>query len=112
MSQLMHAFVADENGFIVSAELVLVATIAVLSILVGLSEVAYGINEELEDVGSAFGAINQSYTYRGVAGHKGAMAGSYHLDHIDHCDSECDIVCNVAPTGEDPRNPHSGHGNW
>lgn len=112
MSSLMHAFVCDENGFIVSAELVLVATIAILAMIVGLTEVAYGVNEELEDVGAAFGALNQSYTFRGVGGHKGSLAGSVHIDHRDYCDSECDIVCTVYPTGEDHRNPHGGHHGW
>ena len=34
------ALINDESGFIVSAELVLVSTIAVLGMIVGLSEVA------------------------------------------------------------------------
>ncbi len=61
----------DEAGFIVSAELVLVATIGVISLVVGLSEVAFNVNQELEDVGLAFGSINQTYMYKGVAGAKG-----------------------------------------
>ena len=100
----MHTIIAqllnDEAGFIVSAELVLVATIGVLSLVVGLSEVAFNINQELEDVGSAFGAINQSYCYNGVAGHKGHAAGSSFKDNVDTCDSEGDVVCNVSPAGE------------
>ena len=43
----------DENGFIVSAELIIVATIVVLSMAVGLSEISFSVNNELEDVGSA-----------------------------------------------------------
>ena len=54
---LASRFWNDQHGFIVSAELMLVSTIAVLSMVVGLSEVAFNINNELEDVGSAFGAI-------------------------------------------------------
>ena len=54
MNTLLAQLMADEAGFIVSAELVLVATILVLGMIVGLSEVANGINQELEDVGSAF----------------------------------------------------------
>ena len=53
----------DEAGFIVSAELVLIATIAVLAMVVGLSEVANALNQELEDVASAFGSVNQSFRY-------------------------------------------------
>lgn len=92
----------DEAGFIVSAELILVATIAVLSLIVGLSEVAFGVNQELEDIGSAVGAMNQTYCYNGVSGHKGSAAGSSFHDQVDICDGENDIVCNVYPTGEAP----------
>jgi len=94
--QLWH----DENGFLISAELVLVGTIAILSMVVGLAEVAHGVNQELEDVGTAFGAVNQSFRYSGVTGHKAAHAGSGNHDSIDFCDGECDIVCNGPIRGE------------
>jgi Flp pilus assembly pilin Flp len=90
----------DENGFVVSAELVLVATIGVLAMIVGLSEVAYAVNQELEDVGSAFGAINQSYSYNGTAGFKGQTSGSHFWDERDDGDMQCDIVCDIDPQGE------------
>ena len=91
----------DEAGFIVSAELVLVATIGVISLVVGLSEVAFNVNQELEDVGSAFGSINQTYTYNGTTGHKGKSTGSVFWDFRDDCDGECDLSCDSAPQGED-----------
>lgn len=100
--QIVHALWNDDAGFIVSAELILIATIAVLSLVVGLSEVAFGINQELEDVGSAIGALNQTYAYNGVAGHKGSASGSKFHDQIDYCDAETDVVCNVYATGEAP----------
>src|SRR6185312_6256355 len=98
----MHAIFAqlmnDEAGFIVSAELVLIATIGVLSMIVGLSEVAFNINQELEDVGSAIGSINQTYQFNGAAGSKGQSSGSSFWDNRDAGDCDCDIVCNVYPT--------------
>ena len=100
MTQLINALYNDEAGFIVSAELVLVATIAVLGMVVGLSEVAFNVNQELEDVGSAFGSINQNFHYNGTAGHKGGIAGSKYNDEWDQCDDSCDVSCDVAPTGE------------
>ena len=100
MSQLINNLWNDEAGFIVSAELVLIATIAVLSMIVGLSEVAYGVNQELEDVGAAIGAINQTYSMNGTAGTKARLSGSFNNDQIDQCDSQNDITCNVAPTQE------------
>ena len=62
MNALFTNLINDEAGFIISAELVIVATVAVLAMLVGLSEVSSNINNELEDIGSAFGSLNQSYT--------------------------------------------------
>jgi len=92
MRQVLTQLRADENGFIVSAELVLIATIAVLAMIVGLSEVANGVNQELEDVASAFGAVNQSYYTCGFEGHQGESYGSEFEDEQDFCDSDRDIV--------------------
>jgi Flp pilus assembly pilin Flp len=86
----------DEAGYIVSAELVLVATIAVLAMVVGLSEVAHNINEELEDVGSAFGNLSQTYQVYGTSGHKGSVNGSSYYDVPDFCDNYCNIVSTPA----------------
>ena len=97
---IAHALYHDEAGFIVSAELVLVATICVVGLVVGLSEVAWGVNEELEDVGAAVGSLNQSFAYRGAAGCKGAVAGSYFGDEYDECDSQWNLACDVYPTPE------------
>jgi Flp pilus assembly pilin Flp len=83
----------DQHGFVVSAELILVATIAVLSMVVGLSEVAFNINNELEDVGSAFGSLSQRYCVQGTRGHKGHTGGSQFKDSSDFCDGTCDIQC-------------------
>ena len=92
MTTQLIALINDEAGFIVSAELVLVATIAVLAMVVGLSEVALNVNNELEDVGSAFGALNQTYVLKGTLGHGGYSSGTEFRDNIDHCDKACDVV--------------------
>jgi len=59
LAQLLRAFWNDEKGFIVSAELVLIGTIAVLSMVVGLTTVSRSITNELSDVAQAFDAVNQ-----------------------------------------------------
>ncbi|MFN3157976.1 MAG: branched-chain amino acid aminotransferase [Rubinisphaera brasiliensis] len=100
MFQLIRDLYADEAGFIISSEMVLVGTITVLGMVVGLSEVAFNINQELEDVGSAFGSINQAYSYTGAAGGKGSSNGSSNNDEWDHGDHDGDVICDVAPTGE------------
>ncbi|MBL4883470.1 MAG: branched-chain amino acid aminotransferase [Planctomycetaceae bacterium] len=100
MKNLINNLYNDEAGFIVSAELVLISTIAVLGLVVGLSEVAFNINQELEDVGSAFGSVNQNFHYNGSRGHKGSIAGSKYNDEWDSGDDSCDISCDVAPSPE------------
>jgi hypothetical protein len=93
MKTLLIKLWADEAGFLISGELVLVGTILVLGVVVGLSEVSHAINQELEDVASAFGSVNQSYRYGGLFGRgKGANRGSGYNDSADDCDSQWDIA--------------------
>jgi hypothetical protein len=103
MTRVAAALLNDEAGFIVSAELVLVATITVVGLVVGLSEVAINVNNELEDVGSAFGALNQSYHYAGACGHKGSKAGTCFNDENDFCDGQNDITCDGHVRPEAPK---------
>ncbi|QDV48250.1 branched-chain amino acid aminotransferase [Gimesia fumaroli] len=107
MKTMLIQLMNEEAGFIVSSELVLVSTIAVLAMIVGLSEVANGVNQELEDVGSAFGRINQSFYVAGASGHKGYTYGSDFHDQYDFCDGENDIVCDRSPVQEGRRGGHN-----
>lgn len=90
---IFHALKNDENGYVVSAELVLVGTILVIGMIVGLTELSFNVNQELEDVGSAIGGINQTYYYTVAAGYKGESVGSTFLDFEDECDNACNIHC-------------------
>lgn len=92
MKCLLTNLLNDDHGFVVSAELILIATIAVLGLVAGLSEISFAVNNELEDVGSAFGSLNQSFHVNGAASNgKGSTAGSRFDDAADVCDAECDI---------------------
>ncbi len=93
MTNLLTNLYNDEAGFIISAELILISTIVVVGLIVGLSEVAHGVNQELEDVGSAFGHVNQSFKYTGFTGAKGKHVGSRFIDFTDECDGQFDINC-------------------
>ena len=79
----------SEDGAIISAELVLVMTIAVLSMVVGLSSVAHALNAELEDVSEAFGALSQSYQYQGLSACTAAWSGSSFNDEPDTASCDC-----------------------
>lgn len=99
MRHLFIQLLNDEAGFLVSAELILVSTIAVLSLVVGLTEISAAINSELNDVANAFGGINQSFCFNGQKGCKGHSTGSSFNDHVDQCDTN-NIVCSSAPQPE------------
>jgi Flp pilus assembly pilin Flp len=60
MLALLKTLWRDDAGFVHSAELMLIASIAILSMIVGLSEVSLAVNGELSDVANAFGAVNQT----------------------------------------------------
>jgi Flp pilus assembly pilin Flp len=100
MRNLMKQLINDEAGFIVSAELVLVSTIAVLAMVVGLSELSHNVTQELEDVGSAFSCVDQSYHYELAHGHKGCSTGSSFHDESEYCEGQWDIHATKKRGGE------------
>ena len=91
----------DECGVILSAELVLIATILVLGMIVGLVELQCSIVAELSDLSSAFGNLDQSYQVSGFASYKNSgrtKARTYGASYSDvadtcDCDSNLSIVC-------------------
>lgn len=98
---LMQTLLADETGFIVSAELLLVSTLLVIGMIVGLSEVQHAVTQELNDVGDAFGNLNQSFFFSGFSarkdfgiGIKSFTNGSVFVDTGDDCDfNQCTLSC-------------------
>lgn len=86
----------DEHGFVVSAELILISTIAVIGLLVGMAEVRHAVVEELEDVASAIGSLNQGYCLSGLGTCKANSNGSQFFDDGDLCDSQYDLRANGA----------------
>ena len=77
----------DQAGFIVSIELVLIATIAVIGLITGMTAVRDAVVSELSDVAGAVQDMNQSYSVFGVTGHSGNTAGMDFTDSLDWCDS-------------------------
>ncbi len=83
---LVRKLWSDDAGFIVSAELVLVATVVVIGLLVGLASLRNQVVQELVDVGQAIGSMSQSYALAGTK--KGGVAwtdASSYGDKIDFC---------------------------
>jgi hypothetical protein len=84
--RMFNELLSDENGFIVSSELILIATILVIALVVGLQTVRDAVLQELGDVGAAIGNISQDYSYSGATGHASTISGSLYLDESDFCE--------------------------
>ncbi len=65
MKSMLKKFWNDEAGFVVTVEMILVATVVVIGIVAGLTVVRDAILAELQDTANAINAVNQSY---GIAG--------------------------------------------
>jgi Flp pilus assembly pilin Flp len=100
----------EETGAIVSAEIMLVASILVIGVIVGLKSVRDSVVTELGDVAQALSNVNQSFFYSGISGHHGFTGGGVFTDRADFCDtdtatdtgnSKCISVCtaNQADAG-------------
>ncbi len=98
----MRKLFNDEAGFVVSAELVLVMTIAVLAMAVGLTAVRDSITSELIDISNAFGAVSQSYHTNTISKTKlagkahAAIAGFGFNDNEDDCDCRAATITDVC----------------
>lgn len=66
----------DEFGVLLSAEAVVVGTIAVVGLTTGLTVVSRSISEELQDVAFAIRSLDQSYTIPAQEGCGAKTAGS------------------------------------
>ncbi len=93
----------DECGVILSAELVLIATILVLGMVVGSVELQCAVVAELSDLGDAFGNLDQSFqtsgltSFKDCGGIKASTAGARYWDNPDSCD--CNLIILCAPSG-------------
>ncbi len=76
MLTTLQALWNDERGFIISMELILVATILVLGLIVGMSCLASAVVAEYQDLGWAVRSLNQSYFFGGFRGCKAWVPGS------------------------------------
>jgi len=75
-----------QAGFIVSAELMLIATILVIGMIVGLVAIRDAVNAELNDTAEALGAMDQSYYFDGIMdpGTLAMIGASAYSDQVDN----------------------------
>lgn len=98
MRNLWQKLLADETGLVLSSEVAIVGTVGVLSMVVGLNAVACAVTSELNDLASAFGAIDQTFNYQSISkvGH-GRVVGSGYNDAQDMCD--CQLISSAEVSG-------------
>ncbi len=65
MLNVLKQLARDEQGFVVSSELILILKIGVIGMIVGLDSVQNSVVSELSDIASAIGGSNQTYTFGG-----------------------------------------------
>ncbi len=86
-TNIISRFWNEQDGAIISAEFILVATIMVLGVIVGLKSVRDSVVSELADVAQAIANIDQSYSYSAVTGHAASTGGAVFQDLSDFCDT-------------------------
>lgn len=93
---------ADERGFVVSSEMVLMATILIIGLITGLVTVRDQVIIELADVADAVSELNQSYSFAAISVvGVGSVAGSVFNDLRDFCDAAAGVGSqgNAAASG-------------
>lgn len=83
---------ADDRGFVVSIEVVLVGIVAVVGLVAALSATRDAFIGELSDVAGSFQDLNQSFIVNGTIGHSSTSAGMGNIDQTDHCDDNNDTA--------------------
>jgi Flp pilus assembly pilin Flp len=99
MQQFVKHFWRDEAGFVVSTELVLIATILVIGMITGLVTVRDAVVTELADVADAISEVDQSYSYGAITAHCAETAGTKFTDNSDFCE---------LPAQENDQDPAGG----
>lgn len=105
---MLRTFWNDEDGFLISAELVIIATLLVLGLIVGFVQVQVALLGELGDIACAIGSFNQSFSVPTTQVVKGThiitVGGSSFRDETDQCDcaGQCNTFLCSAIIGELP----------
>lgn len=106
---MLKHFVLDESGFVISGEILIIATLAFAAAVVGFVGIRDSIALELHDFSESVGAVSQSYNIPGIQKARGndtyhcRCSGFGYNDNQDHCD--CKGISFAAVAGKD------GHGN-
>lgn len=86
MRKFLSQLWQDEHGFVISSELVFVATLLVIGMVTGLTTIRDQVLMELGDVADAISEVDQSYAYSAVTAHASSTAGVNFADANDFCE--------------------------
>src|SRR3954447_22338871 len=78
--RILNRFWSDDGGALIASEYLFVATILVIGIIVGLTNLREAINAELTELGNAYLALSQGYTISGQSGSNASVDGSQAID--------------------------------
>lgn len=87
MRKFMSQLWQDEAGFVVSSELIFVATLLVIGMVTGLTTIRDQVLGELGDVADAISEVEQSYSIAAVTAHASSTAGNVFDDLADFCET-------------------------
>lgn len=103
----------DDAGFVVSTELIFIATIVVIGMITGLTTVRDQVGLELADVADAVSELDQSFSFAAITATVGSVAGSTFNDQPDFCEqagagadqngaagTQCLVITNSVPSAE------------
>lgn len=85
MKNLLWQLWSDDEGIVISTELVFVASILGIGMIVGLSAARDGVTSELADIAASVSSYNQGYQIDSITGHGASLAGSIFTDQLDFC---------------------------
>ena len=69
MLRLFKQLLNDEQGVVITSELILIATIVTLAMVVGLTEISHAVTGELLDVANSYNRMNQGRRYHKLGWH-------------------------------------------
>jgi len=99
MKKMLLGLWTEEAGAVVTADLVLVLTVAVLGTIAGVGALSAAINTELEDLAEAIGALNQGYEVGAIETCHASFSSQANNDDQDACDCDAMELCNHVDAG-------------
>lgn len=66
MKRLAIQLFRDDAGVVVTPEIIIIATVGLLSLIAGWNAVSNALASELGDIANSVSALDQSYSYRGI----------------------------------------------